>query len=318
MQASAPQHPACDACHPPAPISRRLHRRALADHSVVISLTSSDAACAINSTVQNVLRFALEALIILHISCQSSVTRAERGVLASVSPRLVVNSGCITVRPGTGSLLHAHLLNVALMQRYLREMVPRPLAPERLVFAAADTIWLTPGVEEQVLQRESSVYEATALAGSSMVAQITKAMRSDNLVVLTRRNTLVVQKIEGSFYPWRLAADFLALICASGRLARLDAARAMMLESNGCAAPLWLSVEDTLLPTFAATQLNASVLSAAPSKLGAMTTQGQVVGFGGLRRLSNGSWRAMRCSGSCSGATVFARKAWGSEGHSCP
>ena len=330
-----------DACvDPPAPT--KLSRNAILDgrFSLVISLSSSDSLCVLNRSMHNALRFTSpETLLVLHISCQSSTRPVERGLFARLSPRLVLNPRCIAVRSKTGSILHAHLLNMALVRRHLGEGGTGLPPPRRLLLQSADTIWIGPGVEEFALQRVSSVLKATAMT-SSLRARLARSLPhlvGDGVLSIFGANTSVLHRFEGSFYPWWLASRFFDTVCSrwAGRMADFDARAAEQLEAGGD-APVWLSVEDLYLPTFAAAQLNLSGAAAAPSlsRLGASSAVGQVVGFGGLfPPVRNGSWRVMHCGvmqcanvdaacvtvtrGNCSSAKVFARKIVGIGAHTC-
>ena len=276
---------------------------------MAVSLSTSDLPCAINHTLANLFtHLAHTTFVVLHIGCGSNTTAAERRLFGS-RPRVRLNPECVRVHGGDGSILHAHLLNANLLAS---------APPRTLLLASADMRWLASGVEAAAARAVSSVLSAPWIQLDEVVAAIRKNARSSfddadlELSVGVGRR-LVVQKHEGSFYPWTLVRDFSAALSRRGGLERLERRSAVFARPV-----LSLVPEETLLPSFAAARLNAS-----GRRVGSILELDQAISGPGngvlcgfemkLRR------REWRCRGdaaqSCLGTAVFARKAEGPGAH---
>lgn len=239
-----------DACAVPPPSVPGLAHVPLA-----VSLASSDSACSINHTLWHALDFlAPSTQLVVHIGCGSPATQAERRALGAISPRVLINPLCESVNAKDGTILHAHLLNVRLLSA---------APPQAVLLASADMRWLARGVEAAATSRVSSVFEASWLPWEQALEALPPNRRAAfgrgsyaaelRALAGAAGGRLVVQKHEGSFYPWAVLRDFLSRMCARGSLRRLRALRATVLRPGLALAP-----EECLLPTFAAAALNSS------------------------------------------------------------
>lgn len=278
--------------------------------SIVVSLASSDPPCAINASLSNLLsRLAPSSGVVLHIGCGSSATDEERLAFGRI-PRVTLNPDCLRVRAGDGSILHAHLLNAALLAA---------APPCTLVMASADMHWLANGIEAAATRRVSSALSATWIGVDDAIQSITPRLRrsfagTDLDLAVGERRQLVVQKHEGSFYPWSIVRDFTNALCERGPLERLHK------RGSVFASPvLSLVAEETLLPSFASARLNASGRRARSiTELDDALSRPDGILCGFEMRLRGGEWRCKdtpRRAVGCVGSAVFARKVEGPEAH---
>ena len=299
---------------------------------LVVSLASSDPACAINRTLQQALGFlAPTTRLLLHVGCGSPATPEERRLLGAI-PRVLLNPTCAWVNRGDGSILLAHLLNMRLLAA---------APPEAVLLASADMRWLAHGVEAAATSRVSSALDASYIGYDGAIAAIAPRQRAAfarssfaadlRAVAAGAAGRLFVQKHEGSFYPWPVLRAFVGSMCSRGSLRRLPEQRAVELRPVLSLAP-----EEVLLPTFAAARLNGSgSRRGSVAELDETLDAGVLCGFAaevavGKRRrrvpvrvcgatgeapVEEGGrarrWRA------CVGSLVFARKAEGDGAHRC-
>jgi len=228
--------------------------RTLAASGFAVSLTTSDPHCAINATLTSLLSHLGQppdqpsTRVILHVGCGANATSEEREALGRL-PRVTLNPKCVHVSAGDGSILLAHLLNVRLLAT---------APPQTLLLASADMRWIASGAEAAAARRVSSAIGAAWIELGAAVAAVAPRHRVSFDDAATRwavgaAGRLVVQKHEGSFYPWDVVAAFHDGLCAAGAMPRLPARRAVHARPV-----LWLAPEETLLPSFAAARLNSS------------------------------------------------------------
>mmetsp|Transcript_29593 Transcript_29593/g.95602 ORF Transcript_29593/g.95602 Transcript_29593/m.95602 type:complete len:314 (+) Transcript_29593:140-1081(+) len=274
---------------------------------VALSLSTSDPPATIQLILLNLLAFtAPSTRVVLHIGCGSVATAADKQRLGQL-PRVILNPECLEVHRNDGTILHAHLLNAALLAS-----VP----PRLLMLASADMRWLAAGAEVAALSRTVSVSEAPwmdlDLAYKAVHPRHREKFFNDDLqIAMGAGNRLVVQKHEGSFYPWEIVRDFITAMCKTGSLTRFAQRPSVFARPT-----LQLAPEETLLQSFAAAKLNVS-LQKAMSILDVDERLHRGVFCGFDLRLRGGSWHCTRmASGSnCVGSTVFARKVEGENGH---
>ena len=249
-----------------------------------ISLVTSDNTCSVTRSLEGLIRYARRSLVLLHVGCHSPNTLQNRSFWASLSPsQIIVNPQCVPTARVHGSILHAHMLNVAMLGRLVEATLVHP--PSRIVLGAADMFWVRSGVEDFVQQSVSSVYQAhrapivPPVAGmrhnssqfylesrlrmevaadedlraivSSTPERPHKAARNQPQGALDETHVLLA-KHEGSFYPWDTAWKFYRLLRSRGPLGRLNL--------RTCRCALQRCVEEVYLPTFAGRSLGNAPL----------------------------------------------------------
>lgn len=111
----------------------------VAPHRVMISISSSDGVEHVERLAENAANFSSGA-VVLHVGCACRgrwCTREARSALARslaarLGPRAALNPKCVPTRAGFGSVLHAHLLNVAFA---------KALEPSHVIFQSSDMEW---------------------------------------------------------------------------------------------------------------------------------------------------------------------------------
>lgn len=171
---------------------------------ILASLATSDARCAAEATVRNLLAHTTDVLVVVHRGCGAEALANE--------DRMVQNPVCVPTRRAFGSLLHAHLQNVLYAHAVF------DTKPTHVLLTAANLYWLAPGVERYIRLKGSSVYDAARVPVSA------RGIDPDWAAIRRRLpfgDAALQQKHEGSFYPYASLLKLVAALAAKG-LGRLN------------------------------------------------------------------------------------------------
>ena len=223
-------------------VERQSERRYMA-----ISLATSDSEESVRYQVHHTLNYTADSLLAVHVGCGSQWRPSQRDAISllrhsrSWHSRVLVNPWCTETQTGSGSILHAHLLNVALLDLLTLNTSRALSAPSHFVLLSADTMWLRRGVEHVVYERTSSAlypdvtfmpasaafafasdddYEAILGSGPAVMNWFFAAMNHTGIFDAAR--VFATQKHEGSFYPWDTIVQLYYLLRRKGPLGRLN------------------------------------------------------------------------------------------------
>ena len=205
---------------------------------VAVSLATSDAACAVRAAARDLLAVAAPSTVVaVHVGCYSRATDGDRAALAAAFPgRVVLNPDCVPVLRAYGSILHAHLRNVMLL-----DALYGARGPSHVVFSAANVEWRNPGFEALVRDRGASAARAPAFASLAAINKTVDGDDGDWAAIAEQLPTprVLLQKHEGAFYAFATLRRAVAFLAARGPLGRLNA-RTCLDCGHACVEELYL------------------------------------------------------------------------------